>query len=194
MRPSRAAGICLAIGLIAVICVGLGYALTPYYGYSYSGDNTTGTSGKTIDIYVDNGEGYVPLSGDMPIPPYGQSQAVSGNYKLYLKENGQDATGYVRLWCDMSNDASWALIKRMYVVFDGDNTQYDFGKVTRNNDVVTNVPTQAVQLTGEVSFTIYIQYVQYKDFGYMVDDDGDSLTSFAGSKFVFAFDGTDPLQ
>ena len=191
MRPSRAAGICLAIGLIAVICVGLGYALTPYYGYSYSEDNTTGTSGKTIDIYVDNGEGYVPLSGDMPFPEYGQSQAVSGNYKLYLKENGQDATGYVRLWCDLSNDASWILIKRMYVVFDGDNTQYDFGKVTRNNDVVTNVPTQAVQLTGEVSFTIY---VQYEDIRYTVDDDGDSLTSFAGSKFVFAFDGTDPLQ
>ena len=52
MRANRVAGVCLAIGAIAVICVGLGYALTPYYGYSYSENNTTGVSDLTVDIYV----------------------------------------------------------------------------------------------------------------------------------------------
>ena len=200
MRVSRTAGICLAIGLIAVICVGVGYALTPYYGYSYSEDNTTPSSAKTVDIYVDNGEGYVPLTGDMEFPVYGnnnyQPVAVPGDYKIYIKQNGQNATGYVRLWCEMANDASWAVIERMYVTFDGkvdgsgDPIEYNFGVVERNQRDISGQATQAVQLTGEVGFTIY---VQFRDIGYNVDNDGEEITSFVGSKFIFAMDGTDPF-
>jgi len=199
MRAGHAAGIAVAIGLAVALIVGLGYAL-PLYGYTYSENNSTGVADKTVDIYVDNGEGYVPLAANMIFPTYDDSGAIipiNGDYKVVLKQNGASATGYVRLWCEMQNDASWTLIERMYVTFDGvvdehsDPREFDFGVSETNGQITTGVPTEAVQLTGEVPFTIYIQY---KEFGYTVDDNDEILAMFEGSKFVFAFDGTDPLS
>ena len=198
MRAGHAAGIAVAVGLAVALIVGLGYAL-PLYGYTYSENNSTGVADKTVDIYVNNGEGYVPLATNMIFPTYDDSGSIipiSGNYEVVIKQNGADATGYVRLWCDMENDASWALIERMFVTFNGitENDQpveFDFGVSEINGQITTGVPTQAVQLTGEVPFTIYIQY---KEFGYTVDDNDEILAMFEGSKFVFAFDGTDPLS
>ncbi len=199
-RMSRALGICLAIGAIAMICVGAAYALTPYYGYSYSQDNTTGTSALAIDIYVDNGEGYVPLTADIAFPAYNGSAtepvAIQGDYEVKISSGGSDATGYLRLWCDMANDASWALIERMYVTFEGkvdgsgDPIEYDFGVLEKNSRMVTGQPTEAIQLTGEVPFKIYVKFA---NIGYTVDSGGDPITSFAGSKFIFAADGVDPF-
>jgi len=200
MRAGRTAGIAVAIVLATVLIVGLGYALTPLYGYSYSENNSTGVGDKTIDVYVNNGAGYVPLAANIVFPTYDDSGfivPVSGDYEVVIKQNGADATGYVRLWCDMNNDASWALIERMYVKYDdivdehGYQREFDFGVSETNGQITTGLPTDAVQLTGEVPFTIY---VQFKDFGYTVDDNDEILAAFAGSKFVFAFDGTDPLS
>ncbi len=200
MRISRAVGIMLAIGAIAILCVSLAYALTPYFGYTYSEGNTTGASGMSVDIYVDKGAGYVPLDGSMVFPEYnahsGAAVPIDGEYKLYLKQNGSDATGDVRLWCKMSNDASWALIEGMYIIFDGmvnqqgDPIKYYFG-APDNNHINSGHSTQAIHLTGEVGFTIYIQF---RDIGYTVDDNGADITSFTGSKFVFAFGDADPFQ
>ena len=78
------------------------------------------------------------------------------------------------------------------IAFDGsgDPIEYNFGVVERNQRDISGQATQAVQLTGEVGFTIY---VQFRDIGYNVDNDGEEITSFVGSKFIFAMDGTDPF-
>ena len=199
MRVGRTAGIIVAVVMIAAIATGLGFALSPLYGYSYSENNTTGTSDMTIDVYVNNGQGYVPLTTSMVFPAYsaGNTAEVSGDYEVVVQQDGVDTTGYVRLWCDMANDSSWVLIERMYVTFEGilDNhdelIEYDFGIAVSNGQVISGVPTAAVEIDGATPFTIY---VEFKDFPYSVDDSGDDLNVFAGSKFVFAFDGTDPLS
>lgn len=199
MGVGRTAGIIVAVVMIASIAVGIGFALSPLYGYSYSENNTTGTSGLTVDIYVDNGEGYELLDTNMVFPAYddgGYDVHVNGDYAVVVKQGDAYASGYVRLWCDMANDSSWALIERMYVTFDGMQDQgvpieFDFGVSESNGQITSGVPTDAILINGEVPFDIY---VVFKDFGYSVDDSDHTLAAFAGSKFVFAFDGTDPLS
>ena len=195
MKISRTLGIVIVVGIIAVAgAVGYGFALSPLYGYTYSEDNTTGTSTMTVDVYVDNGSGYVPLSANMPFPAYdsGATVAVSGSYKVYVKQDGANATGAVRLWCIMGSPASWMLIDEMYVVYSGDATHYNFGIAKDNggNITATGVPTSAVQLTGEVQFTIYVTFTTTNS----VIESMDLLNAFTGTKFVFALDESDPLQ
>lgn len=209
MRVGHTAGIVIAVVMIAAITVGLGFALSPLYGYSYSENNTTGVSSKTIDILVGDGQGdfenATQLAANIEFPTYasGSTVAVPGDYGIVIKQGDAFTSGYVRLWCDMANDSSWVLIERMYVVYDdivdaqGYQREFDFGVSTTNSQITTGVPTEAVGLDcsnrqyGVVPFTIY---VEFKDFGYSVGDSGNTLSEFAGSKFVFAFDSTDPLS
>ena len=199
MRIGRTAGICIAVGMVAAICIGMGYALSPLYGYSYSENNTTGVSDRTVDIYVNDNGNYVPLTSNMVFPAYDPDNTnyiqISGDYKVVMKEDGDITSGKIRLWCDMRYDASWALIDSMYVEFDeivDENTQpvkYYFGIADYNNEKVSGVPTQAITLDGDATFRIY---VKFSGLDVTKDDQNETITNFAGSKFIFAFDGSDP--
>ena len=199
MRIGRTAGICIALGLVVAIVIGTGYALSPLYGYSYSENNTTGVSEKTVDIYVNDNGNYVPLATNMVFPTYDPDNTnyipIAGDYKVILKEDGNITSGKIRLWCDMNYDASWALIDSMYIVFDeilDQNDQpvkYYFGRTTSNNDKISGTPTSVISIDGDATFTIY---VKFSGLDVDADDQDDPITAFAGSKFVFAYDGANP--
>ena len=185
MRVSRTAGIMIAVGMVVAICIGLGYALSPLYGYSYSENNTTGVSEKTVDIYVNDNGNYVPLTTNMVFPTYDPDEEnwiqISGDYKVIMKDGGDITSGKVRLWCDMHYDASWALIDSMYIEFDeivDENTQpvkYYFGVADYNNEKKSGVPTDAITLDGDATFRIYVKFS---------NDDMDAIYPYMAKKSV----------
>ena len=178
------------VAVIAVASAGTGYAL--YQGRTYSEDNTVDIKKNSVDIYVDNGSGFVPSDKPISMPKYVRNSTVDiTGYRLVTSSPG-DVMLIFMMPDDVNADAGWALIESMTLSFDvGDD--YDFGVVGTN----TGVPTAWIPLTAEGStfeqdgetlvyhdFTITIEFA---DIDAEMDPDWEKLTSFADCRFEFVF-------
>ena len=184
----------VSIAAIGVACVavlaGIGYAT--YQGTSSSaGIDSEPVLTASVDIYSTEDNRLLDTALSVPADDPGNEVTIEGYYLKLTGTQGQNSS--VRLWCNMGYSQSWVFIDRMYLTFDGSDTEYDFGVRTIGPVRTTGVPTDAITgLEDDVSnyFVIHIVYTNVQP---TLDAQGEKYASFEGSAFVFAFDGADPL-
>lgn len=183
----------LAMVIIAsvIVAAGVGYAL--YSGSSTSGEiDAEPTQKASVDIYVNDGSSYSLLETSLTVPAISPEEQVIEGYYLYV-EGDRSQSNAVRLWCDMGYTQSWVFIEDMYLVIDGIDDPCHFGVGEISSQRVTNLPTDALAGLDDGDYHYFSIHIVYTDVEPSYDAEGQKYASFEGSRFVFAFDDSDPL-
>ena len=181
----------IGIALAAAILLGAaGIGYSSYMGNTYSEHNTMDVTENSVDIYKDG----TPISTPMGMPSFVRngSATISG-YRV-----ATTGPGTISLQCQMSNNASWALIESMTLTIDDANlpTPYAFGIIKDGMTVTTAVPTSSINMNAERTFTPDDRTLLYYDFTINItfadvditeDPNWETLSEFEGTQFAFTF-------
>ncbi len=176
---------------IVVSAAGIGYAA--YMGNTYSENNSMDTHTDTIDIYKKG----VPITKPMTMPAFVRGATVQvTDYRV-----ATNGPGSFVLQCQMGNNASWVLIESMSLTIEYVNipTPFPFGVDRSVSPPLTGLPTDSIAMDPEHTFVADGQTLLYYDFTISItfadidvteDPSWESLASFEGAQFIFAFTPT----